>query len=203
MKQENWNLCSKVTFLLLHLSSFDFHFFFFFFCGCICYIIITIFVKFQQNLLKKFEVIEYISNLACFKCSPSCLCFLNMSVHSSIHPSIHPLTYLPACLPACLINLPTYLPTSSTYLSIYLPHQPTYLTTYLINLPIYLPTSSTCLSTYLPACLSICFQYYLLRYTKTGNPKKGTLRVFLIFYDILELSWKTFGQSKKITCIFI
>ena len=132
---------------------FFFFFFFFFFCGRICYIIITIFVKFQQNMLKKFEVIEYISNLACFKCSPSCLCFLNMSVHPSIHPSIHPLTYLPACLPA-----------SSTYLPIYLPHQPTYLSTYLINLPIYLPTSSTYLSTYLlhqPACLPTYLPAYL------------------------------------------
>ena len=132
--------------------------FFFFFCGRICYIIITIFVKFQQNLLKKFEVIEYISNLACFKCSPSCLCFLNMSVHPSIHPSIHPLTYLPACLPhqptylsTYLINLPIYLPTSSTYLSTYLPHQPTYLPTYFINLPVYLPT---CLPIYLFSVLS-------------------------------------------------
>ena len=34
--------------------------------------------KFDQNLLKKIEVIAYISNWTLFGCSQSCLCFLNM-----------------------------------------------------------------------------------------------------------------------------
>ena len=78
MKQENWNLCSKVTFLLLHLSNFDFHEKKF--CGQIFDIIINFFCKFHRNLLKKFEVFAYISNWAFFGCSQPCLCFLNMSI---------------------------------------------------------------------------------------------------------------------------
>ena len=49
------------------------------FFGRICYIIIKFFAKFYWNLLKKFEVIAYISNWAFFGCSQSFLCFLNMS----------------------------------------------------------------------------------------------------------------------------
>ena len=44
-------------------------------CGWICYITINFCAKFHWNLLKKFEVISYISNWAFFGCSQSCQCF--------------------------------------------------------------------------------------------------------------------------------
>ena len=77
IKQENWYLSNKVTFSSILLSSFDFHENLL--CGRICYIIFNFFAKFHGNLLKKFEVIAYISNWAFFGCSQSCLCFLNIS----------------------------------------------------------------------------------------------------------------------------
>ena len=44
-------------------------------CGWICYITINFFAKFHWNLLKKFDVISYVSNWAFFGCSQSCICF--------------------------------------------------------------------------------------------------------------------------------
>ena len=67
---------NTVTFLSILSSSFDFHEKIC--CGWICYIIINIFAKFHQNLLKKFEVIAYISNWASFGGSQFWLYFLNM-----------------------------------------------------------------------------------------------------------------------------
>ena len=58
-KQENWYLSNKVTFLSILSRSFDFCQNIF--CGRICYVIIKFLAKFQQNLLKKFEVIAYMS----------------------------------------------------------------------------------------------------------------------------------------------
>ena len=82
---------TKVTFLSILLSSFDFHKKKI--CGRICYIIINFFAKFHWNLLKKFEVIAYVSNWTFYGCSQSCLCFLNMSIKCQERIKFHTKSY--------------------------------------------------------------------------------------------------------------